>query len=151
MAGPTFMLGPMYLLSLKWSSRYGSISFWNTIHMKHSNSQNWLMLHFSPDRTILGTSISSLCIPCTVFHLIYDTNSRQSSKILFGALYFIFLPEPFFGSFISLSATFDHGVNGSVYLKWHDTSLSFMLNSLWIIFLALSHVIAHGTPSCWKS
>ena len=56
-----------------------------------------------------------------------------------------FLLEPFFSSFTSLFTAFNHGVNGSVCLKWYDISLSFLVNLLKIISLALSHIIAGGT------
>ena len=47
-----------------------------------------------------------------------DSSSRQLSKSLFGVQDLMsFLPEPFFSSFISLLAAFDHGVNGSVCFK----------------------------------
>ena len=55
-----------------------------------------------------------------------------------------------FDHFISLSAVFDNGLKGSVSPKWQETSLSHLLNSPWIIFLALSHITAEGTPTCWK-
>ena len=53
-------------------------------------------------------------------------------------------------TYLQLSAAVNHGVNGSVYVKWHDAFLSFLLNSSWIISLVLSHITAGSAPSYWK-
>ena len=110
-------------------------------HSNNSNSQNWLMLDIYPHLA---------CI-CNVQCLIWYRIQVLCDKSLFDALeMIIFLLEPFFRSFISLSATFNHGANDSACLKWHDASLSFMLNSPLITSLELSHIVAGSTPSHWK-
>ena len=79
--------------------------------------------------------------------LIEDSSSRQSQSP-FGVPYFItFQPATFFSSFSSLSAAFNHGANDSVHHKWHDVSLSFLLNLPKIMSLAMSHIIGGGILS----
>ena len=70
----------------------------------------------------------------------------QSPQSLLGAFdLIIFLLKPFF-AFVSLSTASNHGVNGSVCKKWHEASLSFLLNPPWTISLTLLYITAGGTP-----
>ena len=109
------------------------------------------MLDSSPEMTISETSQSCLYITCTVFTLIFNSSSRQSSWSLFGALDLIIsLPECFLSYFCSCLTALDNGMNGSVCLKWHHVILSSFLNSPWIISLALACIIAGCTQSHWK-
>ena len=141
------ILGPNHMLISKWSSRYNAVSSQNITHLNHFN-----LFEVSSDIIISGTIPLSLYIPCAVFSWMYNSCSKQSSQSTLAAFNFIiFLPEPFFSSFISFSVAFDHWVNGPVCCKWYEVSLSFLLNLPWIIFSALSQIIVGVTTSHKKA
>ena len=125
MAGLSSLLGPKYLPSVKWSSGYNALLFWN-IHSNDSNARNWHVLDSSPDIIVLGTSPSNLYIPWILFNQMNDSSSINHPTVLGAFDLIIFFKEPSFSFFITLSAALNHGVNGSFWCKLYDASLSFL-------------------------
>ena len=70
---------------------------------------------------------------------------QPSQSLMFTFNLIIFLPKSSFSSFIPITVSFDHGVNDSVCLRWHEATLSFLMSLSGTISFSLSHVMALGT------
>ena len=112
------------------------ITIWHSFILMY-DSFTWVKLtklvyvwHMS-DSMVLGTFPCTLKIQCTIFHLMHGSSSNLMLPSLLGALDFNIFLEPFL-SFISLLAKLKIGLNGSVYLRWLEASLTFLFNLTWI-------------------